>query len=403
MADLATLRNGLVENLVDQVGTISEPVVAALRAVPRHVFVPDVPAEQAYRDEAVVTKRDVYGIPISSSSQPAIMAIMLDQLDVRRGDRVLEIGAGTGYNAALLGHLVGDAGEVVTVDIDPDLVAAARSHLASAGVRNVTAVCADGAYGFAELAPYDRLIATVGVWDLEPAWQEQLVPAGRMVAPLDLRGAQLSVAFERANGHWESREVRPCGFMRLRGAAAGPEQLRILDSASRLVLMVPDDRAVDEAAVRAGLTQPATGVSVTGVSVTSPALFGELRIWLATTDPRVCYLSAEDADASVLAQAPLAASDFQATTGLLDGPSLAVLARHQSGWPAGEAFELDAVGYGRDGADLAAGLAALVRDWEAAGRPYAAGLRVAAYPRTVAAEAAGIVIDKVHTRLVVTR
>src|SRR3984957_20846224 len=122
----------------------SERVAAALRAVPRHLFLPELPPEEAYRDAAIVTKRDTDGHPISSSSQPAIMAIMLAQLGLAPGQRVLEIGAGTGYNAALMKHIVGPSGHVVSVDIEPDLVVAARDHLASAGYPDVTVGAADG-------------------------------------------------------------------------------------------------------------------------------------------------------------------------------------------------------------------------------------------------------------------
>src|SRR5271169_2137565 len=125
----------------------SERVAAALHAVPRHLFLPEQRPEAAYRDEAIVTKRDEAGQPISSSSQPAIMAIMLDQLDLALGQRVLEIGAGTGYNAALMAHIVGPAGAVVSVDIDADLARQARDHLVSAGYPDVTVVAADGAEG----------------------------------------------------------------------------------------------------------------------------------------------------------------------------------------------------------------------------------------------------------------
>lgn len=182
--------HALREELVSQVRTrgISEVVTDALRAVPRHVFLPDLPAETVYRDDAIVTKRDGGGRPISSSSQPAIMALMLDQLGVEPGQRVLEIGTGTGYNAALLAHLVGPEGQVVSVDIDPELVTLAGEHLAVAGHPEVRLVCGDGSEGFWPGAPYDRVISTVGVWDLAPAWLGQLGPGGRLVAPLDLRG-----------------------------------------------------------------------------------------------------------------------------------------------------------------------------------------------------------------------
>src|ERR1700758_224146 len=122
----------------------SERVAAPLHARPRHLFLPGLRPEAAYRDDAIVTKRDEAGQPISSSSQPAIMAIMLDQLDLAPGLRVLEIGAGTGYNAALISHVVGPSGQVTSVDIDSELVGQAREHLARAGFSDVTVVCADG-------------------------------------------------------------------------------------------------------------------------------------------------------------------------------------------------------------------------------------------------------------------
>jgi protein-L-isoaspartate(D-aspartate) O-methyltransferase len=111
----------------------SRTVQEAFARVPRHVFVPEVGAADAYRDEAFVIKCGADGLPVSSSSQPAMMAIMLDQLDLRPGHRVLEIGTGTGYNAAVMAAVVGRGGQVVTIDIDQDLVARAQSSLVRAG------------------------------------------------------------------------------------------------------------------------------------------------------------------------------------------------------------------------------------------------------------------------------
>src|SRR5207245_8982442 len=108
-------------------GCVPSPgVEGAFRAVPRHLFVPGVDPTEVYADRAIQTKRAPNGRGISSSSQPSIMAIMLEQLGLAPGMRVLEIGAGTGYNAALLAHLVGEQGHVTTVDIDPDPVEVAR-------------------------------------------------------------------------------------------------------------------------------------------------------------------------------------------------------------------------------------------------------------------------------------
>ena len=132
MVDVAGLQRGLLSTVRERGGATSESVAAALLAVPRHVFVPDVPVDEAYRDEAIVTERDAQGVPVSSSSQPTIMALMLDQLDVASGQRVLEIGAGSGYNAALLAELVGPAGRVVSVEIDPRVAARAGTMLSAA-------------------------------------------------------------------------------------------------------------------------------------------------------------------------------------------------------------------------------------------------------------------------------
>jgi protein-L-isoaspartate(D-aspartate) O-methyltransferase len=238
-ASLTRLRERLAARVISAARIRDDRIAAALREVPRHLFLPQLPPESAYRDDAIVTKRDADGQPISSSSQPAIMAIMLDQLALAPGLRVLEIGAGTGYNAALMRHIVGPAGTVVSVDIDADVAGQARDHLVSAGYPDVTVVTADGAEGYPGAAPYDRVIATVGVSDLAPSWLEQTEPGGRIVVPLDVRGTQLAVAFERAgDGPWTSVSLVPCGFIRMRGSRAGPERNLLLQPG--LSVMLPD-------------------------------------------------------------------------------------------------------------------------------------------------------------------
>src|SRR5215216_5638351 len=115
-------RRALVETLRSEGHLRSARVAAALEAVPREVFVPGLSLDEVYRpSDAIVTKR-LDGVNVSSASAPEVIALMLEQLDAQPGERVLEIGAGTGYNAALLAHLVGESGQVVTVDIDEDLV-----------------------------------------------------------------------------------------------------------------------------------------------------------------------------------------------------------------------------------------------------------------------------------------
>jgi protein-L-isoaspartate(D-aspartate) O-methyltransferase len=213
------------EQLVDHLlttGALSDPAVAdAFRAVLRHHFLPGRPLDEVYEDTAIMTKAGEGGAPVSSSSQPAIMAIMLQLLRPRPGHRVLEIGAGTGYNAALIAHLVGPEGSVVTVDIDPEVAEQARGNLAEAGVARVHVAVADGAAGWPAGAPYDGLIVTAGADDLAPAWVEQLADRGRMVLPITLAGpGQLCAAFVRQDRSLTSDELCQCGFIPLRGRMA---------------------------------------------------------------------------------------------------------------------------------------------------------------------------------------
>jgi methyltransferase of ATP-grasp peptide maturase system len=195
----------------------------AFEQTPRHVFVPSIitinesgpttmsgthPAqhqswlEQVYSDDSLVTQYLAHPslmmagakpllVSTSSSTMPSLMARMLEALDVHDGHRVLEIGTGTGYNAALLCHRLG-SDNLVSIDIDPTLVAAAREHLASLG-HHPTLVVGDGAAGVAPHAPYDRIIATAAVADVPLPWIEQLAPGGKMLANLrgDLAGGTL--------------------------------------------------------------------------------------------------------------------------------------------------------------------------------------------------------------------
>jgi protein-L-isoaspartate(D-aspartate) O-methyltransferase len=225
----AGLRADLVALLAERGSVSDSRVAAALGQVPRHVFVPAAELADAYADQAIVTHhRD--GVPTSSASQPAMVAAMLEQLRPPPGGSILEIGAGTGYNAALLSELVGPSGRVVTVDIDPEVADEARGHLSEAGVTNVVVICGDGALGEADGAPYDGIIVTAGVADLAPAWMAQLRPGG------------VPAVFEFAP-HGLSGRASPCllgpaGFaaLDLAGpavAAEGPVRHRTLELAVR--------------------------------------------------------------------------------------------------------------------------------------------------------------------------
>jgi protein-L-isoaspartate(D-aspartate) O-methyltransferase len=232
----------LVRQLIEN-GALTDPRVAeAMTAVPRELFVPERLREDAYTDRALVTKWDDSGVAISSASRPATVAIMLEQLQVEPGHLVLEIGAGTGYNAALLGRL---AERVVTMDIDEDIARAARARLA--GVHNVEVRTGDGWAGAPDAAPYDRIELTIGASDVSPAWRDQLAGDGLLVLPLWLRvGVQLSVAFRRDGDVLRGESVRDCGFQRLRGPHGGPEGLVAVGGGDFVVL----DNASDAASLR---------------------------------------------------------------------------------------------------------------------------------------------------------
>jgi methyltransferase of FxLD system len=222
------LRRRLVGEMRAKGGPSSGRVEAAFLAVARERFLPEALAdgglEAVYRDDAIVTKRNDQGLPLSSSSQPSLMAKMLDLLDVPPGGQVLEIGAGTGYNAALLAHLTGPSGRVTSIDIDPGLARQARRSLRGAGAR-VTIIAGDGREGHRPNAPYDRIIATAGADEIPRAWLEQLSEGGRLELPirLDPDGAAIQVipVLERRRDQLRSVGLTWGGFMPLHDGGGG--------------------------------------------------------------------------------------------------------------------------------------------------------------------------------------
>ncbi len=398
----------LIDALRDA-GHIATPrVEAAFRAIPRHLFLPDVPLETVYADDAIPTKKRG-DTAISSSSQPTVMAVMLEQLDLRRGQRVLEIGAGTGYNAALMAHIVGDTGQVVAVDIDDDIVADARAHVAAAGVGNVEVVRGDGADGYPHAAPYDRIILTVGAWDIAPAWVAQLKPGGRLLLPLALQGTvQKLVAFEHVDDHLVSVSVRDGGFMPLRGAWAVPETHLSLGPESGLSLGLGSPRAVDADAVYALLAGPSRAWP-TPMRANARDLWGGISLWLALHAPDMCGLTAIGAvtGRTIVPDLFAISPTYRATVGLLGPTALCVLTRprdHRSALGQAADDRPSEVWVWNVGAndDLAHSLIGHLAAWEAAGRPSTPGLRIRAY-LSGAAPVAGVddmMIVKGRTRLV---
>jgi|GEM_PF-1639546 len=224
------LRNALITEIVQRTTALSPTVAAAMRTVPRHLFVPTTNIQQVYTDAVIATKWGEDGIPISSASQPTMVALMLDQLAITEGMNILEIGAGTGYNAALLATLAGPTGHVTTIDVDEDIATAARQHLTNAGLddERVTVLCQDGVNGDITHAPFDRIVLTVGAWDVAPAWFDQLRDGGRLVLPLAIQTMQFSIGWDKHGTILQKDSIIPCGFMRLRGSFTGAEKTLML-------------------------------------------------------------------------------------------------------------------------------------------------------------------------------
>ena len=212
-ADFAALRANMVREILaharlarEQIGkdSLAPSVIEALGRVPRHDFVPVELRQYAYVDSPLPIG---YGKTIS---QPFIVALMTDMLEVGREDKVLEIGSGLGYQAAVLAEL---ARQVFTVEIVEELAQEARTRLARLGYKNVEFKRGDGYYGWPEHGPFERIIVTASP-ELVPApLLSQLKAGGRMVIPAGIAEAQqLTLVSKDANGRLAMREILPVRF-----------------------------------------------------------------------------------------------------------------------------------------------------------------------------------------------
>lgn len=353
------LRARMVDHVRHAGGARSLQVQAALRAVPRHAFVPAVSLEEAYANRAVITKRGSDGAALSCASVPTVVALMLDQLDVRPGDRVLEIGAGTGYNAALLHQLTGPDGQVTTVDIDPEVTTQARQALERTGHESVRVITADGADGHQARGPYDRLIVTVGAWDLPPAWWDQLAPAGRLVVPLRWRGQSRSIAFSHHGDRLRSDSVELCGFVPMLGRDG--ERTGTLDPGGTVALHWDADQPIDPTTLGDALRQPRTEVW-SGVTVRANEPFDGVWLRLTATEPGTCRIAAKPA----AVQSGLCTPAIPVRSpALAEDASLAYFAlRRFDNEAAGPRWELGAHAHGPAGPGLAHRLCAQIHAWD---------------------------------------
>lgn len=371
-------------------------VERVLYDTPRHEFVPEADLAVAYDPwQAVVTHRFEDGRSLSCASAPWLVAAMLDQLHVQPGNRILEIGAGTGYNACLLAQLTGRADLVTTIDIDPDVTAQAKRALAATGYGDVHVVTGDGGLGYPDHAPYDRMIATVSPWDIPAAWWKQLAPGGRLVAPLRWRGQGRSVAFTYTDGRLVSDSLHLCGFVYLRGEYEG--ELSGPITADELVTLHWDrDQAVDVAALRGVLDRPRVTVW-SGITIASNESHDGLWLRLTVTDPRVCRLKVH-ADVPPEVCDPIGGWWRMA---LVDGGTLVYLTARRLETGDEVCWELGAIGHGPAAAELTEYLCDEIRTWGSERDQGTPSLTI--YPAdTPDSDLTAPAIDKTHSRFVLT-
>ncbi|MFB8022956.1 methyltransferase, FxLD system [Streptomyces rubiginosohelvolus] len=364
-ADAEQLRHALVDQIKSDGHARTPAVEAALRAVPRHLFVPDTPLANAYANNPVNVKYDPEGTSISCASQPAVVALMLDQLEAQPGERILELGAGTGYNAALIGHLVGPSGHVTTIDVDDDLVEGARAHLAAAGATNVEALTRDGALGHAEAAPYDRIIATVGAHGIPHAWLDQLVEGGRLVTPQRLTGSvSRSIIYVKRDCRWQSAGSEMNTFMPLRRGIADDDRRAVPLSADGAVrLQAPAGLTLDADALAGVLDQPRVE-KWTGMTVRAGESPEWMELFVSCVLPSglIRMLFPQSVKGTVLTEDP-----YPSATAAVEKGAITYLARRPSEQktPEGDKlWEFGVIGHGPGSDELAAKVADAVRTWD---------------------------------------
>ena len=212
-ADFAERRDRMVRTQIEARGVTDVRVLAALRAVPRELFVPLAEQAEAYDDRA---------LPIGlgqTISQPYMVASMTAALALTPADRVLEVGTGSGYQAAVLGKM---AGEVWSIERHAPLADDARQRLEALGLSNVHVVVGDGTTGLAEHAPYDAILVTAGAPAVPHALREQLADGGRLVIPVGPASHQDLMVCRRRGSSFEDRMGEACVFVPLVGRDGWP-------------------------------------------------------------------------------------------------------------------------------------------------------------------------------------
>ncbi|WP_201296752.1 MULTISPECIES: methyltransferase, FxLD system [unclassified Nocardiopsis] len=395
----AELRQALVTRLADNGRLRSPEVITAFQAVERHRFLPGIDTHKAYVEDAVPIKHDETGEMISCISAPSIVATQLEQLGAEPGHKVLEAGAATGYNAALLGRLVGSQGHVWTLDVDTDLVETARTNLTQAGAENVTVVLADGAAGLPEHAPYDRIQFTVGAGDVPVKLLDQLAPGGRLVLPMRIRGSiSRSFAFERDGDTWRTTSCEMATFVPLRKGVCDDIYTRVpMAGEGNMHLETFSEQDVNHEALRTVLNQEQTKV-YTGVKLRGDGNWEWLYLYLACVLP------------NGLSRMPGSRPGFTPHFGwgsmaALDGDSLAYFTIREGEDDQGRFWEIGVIGHGPRAAELTEQVVTEVGAWDCGWGNSAPvpGFRMAvgAARTQLTVTDPRFVIDKPHSRLVI--
>ncbi|MEI7556721.1 rRNA adenine N-6-methyltransferase family protein [Candidatus Chlorohelix sp.] len=244
----AELRAQLVELLKQGLAFNNPLIESAFLSIPREHFLPsELTLEKVYSDDAIVVKYTDDGMPSSSSSQPYLMADMLEVLQLAPGMKVLEIGAGVGYNAAIMAYIVGTQGQVISVELDAELAKNTYRKLQDLGepYSKIKVINADGAEGFEEDAPYDRVIVTVQQWEISPAWVSQLKVGGLLLVPISISrhvwGGLIPCFRKDADGILRAVASSAGGFMPMRGSMLHPLSRRLEPNSELVSTSLPLD------------------------------------------------------------------------------------------------------------------------------------------------------------------
>ncbi len=206
--DFDQQREWMVQEQLVARGIADERVLQAMREVPRHLFVPPSMRDQAYHDRPLSIG---YGQTIS---QPFIVAYMTALLELDGSEKVLEVGTGSGYQAAILSRL---ADQVISIEWVPELAEVAQERLTKLGYENVTVVVGDGSVGLPDKAPFDAIMLTAASPQVPPPLQQQLADNGRLVAPIGSRYDQVLIRLWRHGPRWEHETFGPVIFVPLVG------------------------------------------------------------------------------------------------------------------------------------------------------------------------------------------